>query len=405
VDCLGELKSWSDAHPAHLPVFVLVEAKDDILPDPAGFGFVVPVEFGTDELDAIDVEIRSVFPDDQIVTPDDVRGRHARLEDAVLRDGWPRLRELRGKVLFALDNGGALRDLYVAGHPSLAGRVLFTSSAPGTPEAAFVKLNDPMSDPTLIPDLVASGYLVRTRADADLVEARLDDPTRSLVALASGAQFVSTDFPVPDPTLGTGYFVEIPGGGPARCNPVSAPPDCESSALENLTGFQALAGDRLVLLDRADDPTRRRLVLVSRDPLFDVPVPGSADDPRIAGATFELRNPATGETARLDLPPGDAWRPLGDRGWVYRDRAGENGPCALVQARWGRVLQVRCLGRNGDIPFTLDEAAQGALSVRFRFGAGPTYCMRFGGQVLVDRPAGRRSGVFSARAAPRAACP
>ena len=53
-------------------------------------------------------------------------------------------------------------------------------------------------------------------------------------ALASGAQWVSTDYPVPDPDFGTGYFVQIPDGSPARCNPVNAPPGCRSAALETL---------------------------------------------------------------------------------------------------------------------------------------------------------------------------
>ena len=41
-------------------------------------------------------------------------------------------------------------------------------------------------------------------------------------ALTGGAQFVSTDYEVPDPRFGP-YVVKIPGGTPARCNPVTAP--------------------------------------------------------------------------------------------------------------------------------------------------------------------------------------
>jgi hypothetical protein len=48
-----------------------------------------------------------------------------------------------------------------------------------------------------IRDLVGRGYVVRTRADADTREARADDPTRRRLALASGAQWVSTDYPAP----------------------------------------------------------------------------------------------------------------------------------------------------------------------------------------------------------------
>jgi hypothetical protein len=225
VTCLRTIKQWSDDNPEHLPLMILVELKDDPIPDP-GFGFVVPRKFGPADLDAVDREIRSVFSERQLLTPDDVRGRHATLEQAVLSRGWPRLDDARGKVLFTLDNEGRHKDLYLAGHPSLRGRVLFTSSRPGAPEAAFVKLNDPLVDGALIRDLVARGYIVRTRADADTVQARTGDTTQRDAALASGAQFVSTDYPVPNPAFGTGYFVAIPGGGPARCNPVNAPRNC-----------------------------------------------------------------------------------------------------------------------------------------------------------------------------------
>ncbi len=234
VSCLQTIKAWSDAHPGHLPLMVLVEAKDEpILLPPEFPPLTLPVPFGAEELDGIDAEIRSVFSDDQLITPDDVRGERATLEQAVLKDGWPTLNESRGRLLFALDNTDAKRDVYLAGHPSLAGRVMFTSSPPGSPESAFVKVNDPLGNEAFISELVAAGYIVRTRADADTVEARFGLTARRDAALASGAQFVSTDYPEPDPDFSTGYFVEIAGGTNARCNPVLSPPGCDSSALED----------------------------------------------------------------------------------------------------------------------------------------------------------------------------
>jgi hypothetical protein len=232
VACLGTVKAWSDAHPNHLPLTVLVELKDDPVPDAGVGGVAIPVPIGPEELDALDAEIRSVFPRRKLITPDDVRRGRATLEEGVLTLGWPRLGVARGKVLFLMDNAGHYRDDYLLGHPVLEDRVLFTNSDPGDPDAAFVKLNDPF-DPS-IPAVVAAGYLVRTRADADTVEARSGDTGPRDAALASGAQFVSTDYPVPDPDFGTGYFVEIPGGMPARCNPLNAPAGCRVEGLERL---------------------------------------------------------------------------------------------------------------------------------------------------------------------------
>jgi hypothetical protein len=235
-DCLQTIQQWSADHPGHLPLAILIELKEELLPDlgPPLPPFAVPVPFQAQDMDDLDSLIHSVFPAEQLITPDDVRCRRRTLEKAVLKDGWPTLGEAAGRVLFLLDNGGAIRDLYLDGHPSLRGRVLFTDSAPGEPEAAFMKRNDPLGSLEEIQDLVSRGYIVRTRSDADTLEARYGLTDRRDAALASGAQFVSSDYPEPDPEFGTGYFVEIPGGEPARCNPVSAPPGCRESALEEL---------------------------------------------------------------------------------------------------------------------------------------------------------------------------
>jgi hypothetical protein len=237
--CLSVIKRWSDGHPLHLPVMVLVEAKDDplVLPISTPWPPATPVPFGSSALDQIDAEIRAVFHARDLMTPDNVRGGRTTLEEAVLKDGWPTLNELRGRLFFALDNTDQKRTDYISGSPSLAGRVMFTNSEPGTPEAAFIERNDPVADYASIRKLVRKGYLVRTRADADTVEARLGVTVRRDAALASGAQFVSTDYPepgtttLPPPAPGLlPYKVDI--SGPGRCNPVSAPPGCDSRKLE-----------------------------------------------------------------------------------------------------------------------------------------------------------------------------
>jgi len=240
VSCLQTLETWSDANPGHLPITVQIEAKDEPLAVPPGVlppGLpppAVPVPFGAAELNSIDAEIRSVFSDDQLITPDDVRGDRATLEEAVLKDGWPTLNESRGQFLFTLDNEDAKRAMYIAGHPSLAGRVMFTSSPPGSPESAFVKVNEPIPNQAYISELVAAGYIVRTRADADTIEARYNLTARRDAAMASGAQFVSTDYPEDDPDFAPSpYYVDIPGDNVARCNPVIAPPACDSGELEH----------------------------------------------------------------------------------------------------------------------------------------------------------------------------
>jgi hypothetical protein len=233
VACLATIEAWSDANPSHLPIAVLVELKDD----PLSFGeftFTTPEPWTAAAMDALDAEIRSVVGPDDVITPDDVRGGAATLEEAVLSTGWPTLGEARGKLMFLMDNGGSYRTRYLDGHPSLAGRVMFTNSQPGEPDAAFVKRNDPFSSD--ITDLVAAGYVVRTRSDSDTTEARERNTGPRDAALASGAQWVSTDYPVPGLWLGfeSDFVVEIPGGTVARCNPVNAPASCESALLDTI---------------------------------------------------------------------------------------------------------------------------------------------------------------------------
>jgi hypothetical protein len=110
--------------------------------------------------------------------------------------------------------------------------VLFTNSEVGRPDAAFIKLNNPVGDAQKIHDAVAAGYVVRTRADSDTHEARDNNTVPRDAAISGGAQWVSTDFEVPGKAFGNPYFVSIPGGTPARCNPLNTPSWCTSALIE-----------------------------------------------------------------------------------------------------------------------------------------------------------------------------
>jgi hypothetical protein len=223
VGCLGELKDWSDAHPGHLPIIINLELKQDPLASPFD---VTPIQaFDATQLDAVDAEITSVVGD-RLITPDDVRGSAPDLATAVTTTGWPSVADSRGRFLFFIDNAGTVRTDYLAGHPSLAGRAMFTSSGFGEPDAAVLKVNAP-GDGSAIAALVQQGFLVRTRADADVVSPGADRDA----ALASGGQVVHSDFPNGEPQFGTGYTVAFPTRVQARCNPVNTTPaTCTAAA-------------------------------------------------------------------------------------------------------------------------------------------------------------------------------
>jgi Phosphoinositide phospholipase C, Ca2+-dependent len=225
--CLQLVRTWSTAHPGHVPIFILIEPKNDDIDftiDPTLRRFDAA---GLDQLDAV---VRSSLGG-QLITPDSVRGKAKTLRAAVTGRGWPTLSKTRGKVLVALNAAGSIRAAFLQGHPSLEGRAMFVTAAEHAPSAAVIKMDDP--DEAKIQQLVKQGFIVRTRADADLVEARNHDVTRREIALRSGAQIVSTDFEVAVPAIGGDYVVQIPGGTPARCNPVNAPRNCRPADVEN----------------------------------------------------------------------------------------------------------------------------------------------------------------------------
>jgi hypothetical protein len=227
VQCLTILKTWSAAHPDHVPILITLNAKDDS-PIPQG---TQALKFDTPAFDALDAEVNSVFAPADLITPDAVRGSTTTLRQAVLEHGWPTLGQSRGKFLFALDEDEPKISLYRGGRKTLEGRTMFINAPEDAPDAAYLTLNEALTDTAHITRDVKAGFLVRTRADADTVEARKNDTTRRDAALASGAQYVSTDYMEPDTRFGP-YQARLPFGAVALCNPQRAPERCDGLAVE-----------------------------------------------------------------------------------------------------------------------------------------------------------------------------
>lgn len=215
VGCLQQVAAWSKAHPEHLPILILLNLKEGGLKLP---GAVRALPFDAAAMDAVDAEIRSVFAERDLITPDQVQGARATLREAALAGGWPSLKEARGKVMFALDAPPEQVALYRGQRRSLEGRAMFVNIDENSPAAAYITLNEPQEQAGRIRAAVKAGLVVRTRADADTVEARSGDRSRQQAAFASGAHYVSTDYMTPDPRLGP-YETHLPGGGVGRANP------------------------------------------------------------------------------------------------------------------------------------------------------------------------------------------
>lgn len=221
-DCLGLMRRWSDANPDHSPVFVLLEPKSSVLDRVAPGAAAVP-PFDAAAFDEVDGAIRDILGAKRVFTPDELRGDHATLEQAALAKAWPRLSQMRGKFVFLyLVPGLNLQTFapYMQGRPSLQGRAAFVQGLPGMAHTAFVLVDNALTRPDRIPQLVRAGYIVRSRADIDTDEARRNDRDRRDRTLASGAQVISTDYLTAPNVHGNGYHVP-PFAGGWRCNPVA----------------------------------------------------------------------------------------------------------------------------------------------------------------------------------------
>jgi Phosphoinositide phospholipase C, Ca2+-dependent len=204
-------------------------------------------------LGSIESEILSVFPQDKIITPDSVKtalnlSPNTDITRILLQAPtqtscpWPDLESLRGKIMFGLIfPDEATAELYRDLHPGQKGAVAWMVwDSFFVPEAVMytaggglnLSIEGGTTPPTLpqnastivatlakdISEKVKSGYLVRARADADTIEARLGYVGRAAAVLNSSASVVSTDYGMPTSVLpGINYSVKLYGNQPARC--------------------------------------------------------------------------------------------------------------------------------------------------------------------------------------------
>lgn len=230
-DALQTMKNWSDNNSTHLPIIILVENKE------FGIGSILPVfsqilPFSVAAMDAIDKEINDIFGEGspQVFTPDDLRGGHSNVLAAIQSDGWPKVKDMRGKFIFVFYGN----EKYTQGRPNLEGRVMFQFSPVNTGNAAFVKI-DGSSNLSQIEKALESGAFVRTRSDSNPTYAKKNITTSRENAFSSGAQIISTDYYIPDFRAGqpgwSDYKVIFPTNNYARVSVFDAPEELKGRAL------------------------------------------------------------------------------------------------------------------------------------------------------------------------------
>ncbi len=169
---LKEVKRWSDNHPLHIPVIILIEPGREW-----NKYYLAQLKWNEELLMKFDKMVYDVLKDKLIVRND-------------FSTGYPKLKDVRGKIAVVLMADSDITDLFGTNYKKnrKATFMMTDGKTPGK-DIFFVKRDNPYSSD--IDSLVDAGYIVRTRADADLVT----DRARKIKALNSKAQIISTDFP------------------------------------------------------------------------------------------------------------------------------------------------------------------------------------------------------------------
>ncbi|WP_038533136.1 Ca2+-dependent phosphoinositide-specific phospholipase C [Formosa agariphila] len=219
---LIDLKEWSNQNPEHAPIFIMMEAKDKAFPMFPNSAKVEP--FTSEIYDELDSKLLEVLGRDKIITPNDVRGDYSTLNEAVLAKNWPTLKSALGKFMFLLLPGGAglsSENAYIKNNPSLKDRAMFVKADQGLPHSGFLLLDNALIRQEDIKEAVKKGYMVRTRADIETYEAKVNDLSRANAAFSSGAQVISTDYYEETNNYGTSYRVQIPNNKTLQLNPIN----------------------------------------------------------------------------------------------------------------------------------------------------------------------------------------
>jgi hypothetical protein len=217
IECLDQIKDWSERNPTHSPLLIMFNAKEGGNSYP---GTIEALKFTPEAYAALENEILKVFARDKLIVPDDIRAGHSTLREGVIENGWPLLEDVLGKVFFALDEGQAKVEIYLGENKSAEGKLIFPNSVSEEADhAAYFTLNDPIGQQARIAAAVDAGFIVRTRADANTLQARENDTASREAAFQSGAHYISTDYYYPRLEF-SDYSVALPGGSPARLNPV-----------------------------------------------------------------------------------------------------------------------------------------------------------------------------------------
>jgi hypothetical protein len=217
-ECLQTIEDWSDAHPAHVPIFVWLEIKDDTGGEPIG------------DLLGVEADVSSVFGADDLITPAWLAGSHASPRARIDADGWPLLSEAAGRVMLIVLDRDAHAQAYTHDFTSLDGRLMFANAVEAQFDLPWVVVTKIEGD--LAQASIALAHDKNLLVATNVCAVNMDDiecNARKAQALESGFHMLKDDLPFM--VDGRDYFLQLPQGSPG-CNPVTASAACSASLLE-----------------------------------------------------------------------------------------------------------------------------------------------------------------------------
>lgn len=184
---LEEIAMWSDNNPNHLPIYLLIEPKGNVVSinNMKNFSVDYALEF--------DKVLREKLGD-KLLTPQQAMGEYETLEAMRNADAWPTLEQAQGKVI-VLMHPCSITQEYIDTDTSIKTQAMFPMLRPDNVDksyASFILDNSPESalenNKTTIEE---KNLMVRTRADdyPDYSDERYD------FANNCGSQIITTDYP------------------------------------------------------------------------------------------------------------------------------------------------------------------------------------------------------------------
>ncbi len=197
---MKEISMWSDNNPNHLPITILIEPKDISIP------LKDMKSFNVDYAKELDEVLRKSLGK-KLFTPADMLRDYSSFGEMRMADDWCKVEDMLGKVVVLLHECD-VTEKYISIDPTVKTQAMFPMLREKDIHrdcTSFILCNKPEELLRIINEVNSNKIMVRTRADKFT---EVSDENRAN-AFASGANIISTDFPVRTDLTADSYFVSF----------------------------------------------------------------------------------------------------------------------------------------------------------------------------------------------------